>query len=72
MDTEIKNSQDDRTGLLIGGTITLGVGTLFLLVNLDILPGFHDMWPIFIIIVGLALIVGGFSKKKKTQDLIGS
>ena len=68
--TEHNKNDDERSGLLIGGSIVAGVGILFLLVNMDIIPSLHDSWPVFIIIVGIALIIGGFAKKKKT-DITG-
>jgi len=51
--------------MIIGGIIVLGVGLLFLLVNLEVLPGLGTSWPGFIVIVGLALIIGALFKKKK-------
>ncbi len=62
-----KRNHEDRTGMLIGGSIVLGVGALFLLVNMDILPPLDDSWPFFLIIVGLALIIGGLFKKSKQK-----
>ena len=48
--------------MLIGGIIVTGVGVLFLLIQLDIIPHVGHMWPLFPIIVGVALIVGSFRK----------
>lgn len=42
---------------LTGGIIVLGIGLLFLLVNLDVIPPMRKSWPIFLIIVGIALVV---------------
>jgi len=67
MDDEMKK-HDDRSGLLIGGTILIGIGLLFLLINLDILPNMGKSWPIIIIVIGAALIFGGFGKKKKIDE----
>ncbi len=53
--------------MMIGGLIVLGIGILFLLINLGIIPGFKVIWPIIMIIVGLALIIGSFSRSKKDQ-----
>ncbi|RKX20002.1 MAG: hypothetical protein DRP51_06440, partial [Candidatus Zixiibacteriota bacterium] len=62
-----KKESEDRSGMFVGGSIVLGVGILFLLVNMDILPPLDETWPLFIIIVGLALIIGGFARKKKSK-----
>lgn len=66
---EIKSKHKDQSGNYIGGIILIGVGVLFLLVNFDVIPGLEDSWPIFIIIVGLAIIVGAMTKKKKTEEI---
>ena len=63
-----KKMETDRRGMLIGGLITLGVGLIFLLSNLGILPGIGQMWPMFPIIVGVALIIGAFYKDKKSDE----
>ena len=55
---------DDVRGMVIGGLITLGVGVLFLLHNLDIIPGFDVIWPIIPIIVGISLILGAIFKSR--------
>ena len=62
-----KKKQDNRSGLLIGGSIMIGIGLVFLLINLDVLPHMSDSWPIIIIVIGIALIIGGFGKKKRTD-----
>jgi hypothetical protein len=53
-----------RDGSLTGGLILVGIGTLFLLKKLGIFPGLDigDLWPLILIIVGLALIVGYFRR----------
>lgn len=63
-----RKGADDRRGMLIGGVITLGIGVVFLLVNFDIIPNVGKMWPIFPIIVGIALIVGAFVKRRGGPD----
>ncbi len=65
---EEKKKQNDRSGLMIGGSIMIGIGLLFLLINLDILPNMGDSWPIIIIVIGIALIIGGFGKKKRSDE----
>jgi uncharacterized membrane protein HdeD (DUF308 family) len=62
-----KKMEQDRQGMLVGGLITLGIGLVFLLSNLDILPDIGDMWPMIPIIVGVSLIIGSFFKGKKSE-----
>ena len=62
-----KKMEEDRRGMLIGGLITLGVGLIFLLSNLDILPEIGEMWPMIPIIVGVSLIIGSFYKGKRSD-----
>lgn len=50
---------------IVGGIIVLGIGLLFLLVNLDVLPSLARSWPAMLIIVGAAIIIGAFFKGKK-------
>ncbi len=52
-------------GQVQAGLIVLGVGVIFLLSNLGFIPDVGDMWPLFPIVVGLALIVGGLMRKGK-------
>jgi len=59
---------EDRRGMLIGGFIVLGAGTIFLLSNLRIIPDIGEMWPLLPIVVGIALIIGSFMKGKKSDD----
>ena len=45
-------------GSMIAGIILVGIGIYFLLWELGYLPGLHHLWPLILIIVGIALIVG--------------
>ena len=49
--------------MLVGGLIVTGIGVLFLMEKLDLIPGIGDMWPIVPIIVGISLIVGSFRRR---------
>jgi len=64
MEQHERHHADERRGMLVGGLIVFGIGVFFLLVQLDIIPDLRRMWPIFPIIVGLALIVGSFKRKR--------
>lgn len=63
-----RHQGDERRGMLVGGLIVFGVGVFFLLDQLDIIPDVGDMWPIFPIIVGLALIVGSFRGSRAPRN----
>lgn len=63
-----KCDSEERSGMIIGGLITMGVGLIFLLHNFNIIPGMQKVWPVIPIIVGVSLIIGAFCKKKKTDD----
>lgn len=59
------DSKKDSRGSLIGGIILIGVGFIFLLSNLGIIPHIGSMWPLFLIVVGIAIILGGSRRIKK-------
>ena len=58
--------RDDARGMLIGGLIVAGIGVFFLLRNLGIIPNLGRMWPVIPIIVGVAMIIGSFSRIRST------
>jgi LiaI-LiaF-like transmembrane region len=63
------NHKEDRSGLLISGSILTGLGVLFLLITLEVIPGWRHIWPAIIIVIGLSLIIGAFSKRKKEGNI---
>jgi hypothetical protein len=47
------------------GVVTVAVGTFFLLKNLDVVDWrFHDIWPLFLVLAGVALIVRSFADRR--------
>lgn len=52
----------DRRGSMFAGLVMVGVGVIFLLEKLGYIPHVREMWPLFPIVVGLALIIGSFRK----------
>ena len=60
--------KDDRRGMVIGGLIVLGLGVIFLLSNLRIIPDFGEMWPLILVVIGIALLVGAVMKKDKKGE----
>ncbi len=63
-----QDKKDNRHGMVTGGVITLGLGIIFLLGNLDIIPDFGTMWPLVLVIVGIALLVGAMVKKDTKEN----
>lgn len=67
-------SRTRDTGQSLGGLIILGIGVLFLLSNLDIIPyGFFEFWPVVLILVGFMILKNafwGFKKTSGSQDFI--
>ena len=53
---------------LTGGLIVLGLGCLFLLRNLHVIPGLEVYWPVILIIVGVAMIVGALFRGQKPSE----
>jgi hypothetical protein len=62
------SEKDDRRGMVIGGLIVLGLGVIFLLSNLCIIPHFGEMWPLILVVIGIALLVGAMMKKDKKGE----
>ena len=54
-----------NNGNLVGGLVLITLGMIFLadrfIKNID----FGDLWPVLLIIIGIAILVGGFGKSKK-------
>ena len=64
-----EEEKEGRHGMVIGGVIVLGIGVVFLLGNLRIIPDVGEMWPLILVVVGIALLVGAaFKKEPKKED----
>ena len=47
------------------GVVTVAVGTFFLLRNLDVIDWrFHDIWPLFLVLAGVALIARSLADRR--------
>jgi hypothetical protein len=62
---DCSDKKEDRHGMVIGGLIVLGLGVVFLLANLEIIPDFGTMWPLILVVIGVALLIGAVFKKDK-------
>jgi hypothetical protein len=65
---DCSDKKEDRHGMVIGGLIVLGLGVVFLLANLEIIPDFGTMWPLMLVVVGIALLIGAVVKKEKKGE----
>jgi hypothetical protein len=63
-----QNEKEDRHGMVIGGLIVLGIGVIFLLSNLNIIPDFGKMWPLILVVIGIALLIGAMVKREKGKE----
>ena len=61
-------NKDDKRSSIVSGTIILGVGLFFLAVNYGWLDSVGESWPLFLVIVGVALIVGNIVNKRRSDD----
>lgn len=64
------NMKEDKNNIsrrrpVISGFILLGLGIYLQLWSMDLIPDFDKTWPLFIIIIGLALIFGTFTRKRE-------
>ena len=66
--SDVKYKQRRKKRPIISGIILLGVGLFLLTQTTDLLPPIEYSWPVFIIIVGLALIFGAFFRRKDSSD----
>ncbi|HWO56389.1 MAG TPA: DUF5668 domain-containing protein [bacterium] len=57
-------------GSLTAGFILVGVGLVFLLSNLNVIPDLGETWPLFLIIIGASLVLGALRDRRSsdTQD----
>lgn len=59
-----KSCKESVSGKYFVGFILLGLGILFLLNNWGIIPSLHKTWPLILIIVGLAFLLGVGGKRE--------
>ena len=60
--------KSDNRSSVVSGIIILGVGLYFLGVNWEYLPPVGDSWPFFLVIVGIALIVGNLFRRRRSEE----
>ena len=60
--------KEDRRGMVIGGSIVLGIGLVFLLGNLGVIPDIDKTWPLVLVVIGVALLIGAIVKKEPEHE----
>jgi uncharacterized membrane protein HdeD (DUF308 family) len=65
---EKKKKKDKTKSTITAGFIMVGIGVVFLLSNLNIIPDLDEMWPLILIIVGTALLIGALRDKKAAES----
>ena len=65
---QTNDKRNGRTGRVIYGFILVGLGIYLQLWSMDLIPDFDQTWPIFIIIIGLAIILAAFFKKRNPDN----
>ena len=63
-----KDCKDTVQGRLTGGIIVTGIGLVFLLANFGVIPHVGDSWPLFLVVVGGALLFGAMRDRKKREN----
>ena len=53
-----KKKKSKGNGSMTAGFIMIGIGLVFLLSNMGVIPDIDETWPLFLIIVGAALLIG--------------
>lgn len=57
-----------KTSSLTAGIILTGIGIIFLLTNAHIIPRISRSWPLILIVVGAALLVGAMRDGRQSQS----
>lgn len=67
---DVDNPEEKKpgNGSIIGGTILIFIGLFFLLDNLWPWLDFSDLWPVALVIAGLAIVKMNYSGKKSTNE----
>ncbi|MBE0648693.1 MAG: PspC domain-containing protein [Bacteroidales bacterium] len=68
-ETPKKSTQESKQkGNLIGGLVLITLGAIFLADQFIPQLDFGDLWPIILIVIGVALLFNAYGKPSKKQD----
>ena len=62
------NQESKSRGNLIGGLVLVTIGTIFLADQFIPRIDFGDLWPIVLIVIGVALLVNAYARPNKKND----
>ncbi len=62
------NQESKFRGNLIGGLVLIALGAIFLADQFIPRINFSDLWPIILIVIGVALLINAFGKQKKNHN----
>ena len=60
--------KDQKNGPLMSGIMILGIGLIFLLSNLRIIPDLGKTWPLFLIVIGVSLVMRALRKEHAQES----
>lgn len=63
-----KNEAPRQRGSIVGGIVLIGLGGFFLMLQMGWLWGIWEIWPVILIIVGVALLIGSISKSRVKKE----
>jgi hypothetical protein len=63
-----KSCKESVPGRYFAGFVLLGLGILFLLTNWGIIPSLHRTWPLILIVIGLAFLLGLGGKREPSSE----
>jgi len=62
------NPESRNRGNLIGGLVLIALGAIFLADQFIPRIDFGDLWPVILIVIGIALLINAFGRPKKNND----
>jgi len=57
------SSKETQPAKLITGIALVAVGIIFMLNSLDLIRGIDELWPLFMILIGLAFLIGFYLRR---------
>jgi phage shock protein C len=65
---KVSNTERRHRGNLIGGLVLITIGAIFLVDQFIPYWNFGDLWPVILIVIGVALLINTFIKPKSKTE----